>query len=129
MSEWPISKWKIIGFVETFGGPADWRTYCLDPNQDVSDPTVTTVTVPHGSHSLLSDGFSYLWLMTGNINEGLVSRMGDGLSSITPGDLPTGPQVTFPSHTFGPDEWAELVANEMCDDASPNQRLRITVYP
>lgn len=101
-----------------------FRVYALDAAMN-HDQFATTVGVQPGVFPLYRDGISTYWVMEGNINTGGMHRLGDGIFSMTPGDVPDGPEVKFPSKTFGPDEWDEMVQDPACIEGSPAQRLRI----
>lgn len=65
--------------------------------------------------------------MSGNL-DGNSIRRGDGLFVMGDGDRPIdGLTVTFPSPTFGPDEWKDLLSDPICEEGGAEQRLRITI--
>lgn len=101
------------------------RIYKLDPEND--SPNATTVVVEPGNYPLFSDGMSFFWLMRGRVNAGrCFRRMGDGMFAVEPTDRPVGPEVQFPSKTFGRDEWDDFTANDpTCAEHHPQQRLRV----
>lgn len=114
---------KHVGTVEILRS----RLYKLDPYADLM--LATEAIVEPGSYPLLSDGYSYLWMMTGVLN-GQFLRRGDGLfiAAKEANAIPTNIDVTFPSKLFGPDDWKELLADPSCQEGDPEQRLRITVF-
>jgi hypothetical protein len=113
---------KHIGTVEILRS----RIYSLDPYS--KDITATEAVVDAGVYPLLSDGYSYVWLMTGKLN-GQFLRRGDGLFLAAKGAnaIPLNINVTFPSRLFGPDDWKELLADPTCEEGGVAQRLRITI--
>jgi hypothetical protein len=114
-----MSEFKHVGTVEVLRE----RVYPLDPQSN--DITGTTVVVEAGHHPLYSDGYTYVWLMEGDLN-GNFMRRGDGL--FTGGhDEKTGLRVRFPSPFFGPDEWRGMVSHPTAQEGHPEQRLRITI--
>lgn len=103
------------------------RIYALDAAMS-HEPMATTVIVEPGIYPLHRDGLSTYWIMTGQINERGFHRLGDGIFTMQPDDNPTGVEVTFPSRTFGPDEWSDFTGNDVTtQDGHPEQRLRISV--
>lgn len=113
---------KHVGTVEILIS----RIYSLDP---YANPQLSTeAIVEPGVYPLLSDGYSYVWVMTGVLN-GQFLRRGDGLfiAAKEANAIPTNIGVTFPSKLFGPDEWKELLDDRTCREGDPEQRLRITI--
>jgi hypothetical protein len=102
------------------------RVYALD-DAVAHDAAATTVVVEPGTFPLYLDGISYFWMLTGRINTGRSRRLGDGIFSMSSFDEAGGPEVTFPSKTFGPDEWDEFTAEPTCTEGHPEQRLRISL--
>jgi hypothetical protein len=101
------------------------RTYAIDPmNKDI---LATEAVVMPGSFPLMSDGYTYLWLMTGVLN-GNSMRRGDGMFVMGNSDMPIdGLTVTFPSPSFGPSEWKDMINDPVATEGHPEQRLRITI--
>jgi hypothetical protein len=117
------SEFKHVGTVEILAT----RIYNLDPYA-VSGYPATEVIVHEGVYPLLSDGYSHVWVMGGELN-GHFLRRGDGLF-ITAQDanaIPTNIGVQFPSKLYGPDDWKELVEHETAREGHPEQRIRITI--
>lgn len=110
---------ELVGTVEILRQ----RIYNLDP--EASGPNVTEVVVEPGTFPLYSDGLSYYWSMTGRINARGFHRLGDGLFVLQMNDEGSGAEVTFPSHTYGTDEWQALLDEPVCQEGNPEQRLRI----
>jgi hypothetical protein len=105
------------------------RVYPLDPEMN-DQPLATTVVVDVGTYPLYRHIDAYYWMMTGRINSRGFTKMGDGLFAINDGDAPAGPEVTFPSPRFGPEQWADFIAEPVCTEGHPAQRLRVrTVSP
>lgn len=116
-----MKEFKYIGTVEILQA----RTYPIDPTNKLN--TATEACVVPGSFPLLSDGYTYVWLMTGKLN-GNFMRRGDGLFLASGFDLPIDNLVvTFPSPSFGPQDWEELLDHPICHEGDPEQRLRITI--
>lgn len=111
---------KQIGTVEVLRT----RTYAIDA--DTPEPRVEVVVEP-GVFPLYEDGLARYWMMTGRVNASNFKRHGDGIFIAGGGDRPTGPEVTFPSRWFGPDEFAALVAHPTATEGNPEQRLRIAI--
>jgi hypothetical protein len=103
------------------------RIYPLDSQTD-DNPLSTTVVVDPGVYPLFRYFDATYWMMTGRINGRGIDKIGDGLFTMNCSDAPSGPEVRFPSRRFGPDEWAELLAEPTCTEGAPEQRLRINVY-
>ena len=51
-------------------------------------------------------------------------RLGDGMFTVSNGDVPSDVLVVFPSRVLGPDEFADLLASPGCTEGDPMQRLR-----
>lgn len=85
-----------------------------------ADPlaSFTEVIVKPGEYPIHRDGISTWWMMTGRINTGRINRLGDGMFTMIEADIPDGPEVTFPSTVYGPDEWADLL-----EEANPRYRI------
>jgi hypothetical protein len=109
-----------IGYVEILRT----RVYPLDAALGY-DSAATTVVVAPGVYPLWRDGISHFWMMTGHVNSGRMHRLGDGIFSMMSADEAGGPEVTFPSKVFGPDEWADFLAEPTCTEGHPEQRLRV----
>lgn len=99
------------------------RVYPLDPMNRAND--ATTVVVDPGRYPLYEDGISIFWVMTGRVNVGLFSRLGDGMFMMGSHDQPSDVEVKFPSPTFGPDEWDDFLAQPHCKPGHPEQRFII----
>lgn len=98
------------------------RVYNLDPYS--RDDNATSVMVYPGTFPVYRlSGGAHLWMMTGQLNNRL-ERMGDGMFGLHNGDVPSGIEVTFPSRTFGPDEWRDMLAHPQATEGDPQQRLR-----
>jgi len=100
------------------------RIYALDP-ETAEHPLATQVVVQPGTYPLYRQFEAVWWMMTGKINGGGISKIGDGMFSMIRGDFGSGPDVTFPSRRYGPEQWAEFIAEPICTDGDPGQRLRI----
>lgn len=103
------------------------RVYALDAQMS-NDPLATTVVVAPSEYTLYQDGLSRFWMMTGRITARAFQRHGDGLFTLHEADEPAGPEVTFPSRTFGPDEWESFIGEPACTEGHPEQRLRVRLY-
>ncbi len=110
----------LIGTVEVLKA----RIYPLDPEMG-DEQLATTVFVDVGVYPLYQHIDAYYWMMTGRINSRGFTKMGDGLFAMSDGDAPAGPEVTFPSPRFGPEQWANFTAEPVCVEGHPDQRLRI----
>lgn len=115
-----MSGWERIGSVEILR----LRIYPLDPNGEPS-PLRTTVAVEPGIYPVFRRFDAFRWLMTGRINE-RHAKIGDGLFELNDGDVPTGLEVQFPSQVFGAEQFAEFLADPICQPG-PEQRLRFRV--
>lgn len=102
------------------------RSYPLDPEHPRAREG-TWMLVEPGKYPLYREGITYYWVMTGRRNQLGVSRSGDGIFVVARNDAPAGPELTFASRRRGPDEWAELLADDTSVEGSPGQRLRITL--
>lgn len=115
-----MDEFKQIGTVEILKA----RTYNIDPQH--KSVLATEAVVMPGKFPLLSDGYSYLWLMTGRLN-GNFMRRGDGMFIGGNVDMPIDNLVvTFPSPVYGPGEWKSFLTDPICEEGGPEQRLRIT---
>jgi hypothetical protein len=101
------------------------RIYPLDAQ--AHDSTRSTVIVEPGVYDLFSDGLTTFWMMRGQLNERGPWRLGDGMFSMRGGDMPSEIEVVFPSQRFGPDEWAELLAEPTFTEGHADQRIRVTL--
>lgn len=99
------------------------RIYPLDAAMR-HDPDATTVYVPAGTYPVFQEHDTYYWVMTGRINGRGFRKLGDGMFSINQGDSPAGPEVKFPSATFGAEQFREFLAEPVCREGDPGQRLR-----
>lgn len=106
---------RQIGTVELLR----FRVYPIDPR----NPYGAEACVDPGTFPVYSDGDTYSWVMTGHVNGAGVRQIGDGLFEVNPNDTPTEREVQFASRTFGRDEFAELLADPVCQEG-PAQRLR-----
>lgn len=114
-----IEEWQRVGTVEVLR----LRIYPLDPAND--SVLRTTVAVEPGVYPVWRKGDVYRWMFTGRIND-RNEKISDGLFVMHGGDNPLGPEVTFPSLTYGPDELAKLLAESICQPG-PAQRLRFRI--
>lgn len=115
-----IGTWERVGVVQILA----LRIYPLDPNGQ-QGPLSTSVAVEPGHYPVYRKFDAFCWVMDGRINERM-EKLGDGLFGIGGGDSPTGLPVSFPSRTYGIDEFRELLADPVCQEG-PQQRLRFTV--
>jgi hypothetical protein len=104
---------KVVGTVELLRT----RVYPLDP-----EGGNTSVVVEPEVFPLYRVGDAYYWVMTGRRNSNWL-KFGDGLFASNPGDRGDGPPLTFPSPTFGPEEWAALLDEPAFTEGHPEQRL------
>lgn len=102
------------------------RIYALDAALD-HDPVATEVVVEPSVYPLYRHADAVYWMMTGRVNGRGFDKIGDGLFVVSNGDEANGPDVTFPSRRFGPEQWAELLADPSCIEGYPEQRLRVTL--
>lgn len=112
---------KRVGTVEILKA----RIYPLDAESH--DATRTTVVVEPGQYPLYGDGLTTFWMMRGNLNQRGVWRMGDGMFGLYESDVPTEIEVAFPSRRYGPDEWADLLADPLFVEGHADQRVRVTI--
>jgi hypothetical protein len=116
-----MSEFKKIGTIEILSS----RIYALDPMM-ADEALATQVIVEPGIFPILSDGYTTLWMMTGHIN-GFHFRRGDGMFIMGRGGDPLqGLEVTFPSRSYGPDEWQEFINHPVCNEGD-GQRIRINI--
>ncbi len=92
------------------------RIYKLDPWADDKFNPATVIVEP-GEYPVYKDGFTRYWRMTGVLNHQTV-RLGDGMFTMSPGDIRSEDDVVFYSQRYGPDEWADLLAG-FARDANP----------
>ena len=92
------------------------RIYQLDP-WALERWNPATVVVEPGEYPVFLDGFTRYWRMTGVLNH-RSARLGDGMFTMHEGDVPSEDDVVFYSRRYGPDEWADLLA-EFGRDADP----------
>lgn len=102
------------------------RVYTIDPEQDVTNALATTAIVEPGEYPVYRDGDTTYWMLTGHVNKRGFERLGDGLFAINAGDEASEEEVRFPSKRFGPDEFADLLADPVCVEG-PAQRLVFTL--
>lgn len=114
-----MSDIEPIGTVEVL----KMQVYPLDAAA-TDDGNRTEVCVPAGTYAVYRQGLSHFWLMTGRVNTGRIWRNGDGIFTLIPADIDEGPEVTFPSRFFGPDEWADFLDEPRCTEGDLTQRLR-----
>ena len=84
------------------------RIYQLDPQASGMGLAATVIVEP-GEYPLYLDGFTRYWRMTGVLNHRSV-RLGDGMFTMNSADVPSEDDVVFYSRRYGPDEWADLLA-------------------
>lgn len=113
-------EWEQVGTVEILA----LRIYPLDPAGEPG-PLRTMIAVEPGVYPVYRKFDAYLWLMRGRINE-RVAKIGDGLFEVNAGDEPTGVEVQFPSPVFGAEQFAEFLADPLCQPG-PDQRLVFTI--
>lgn len=101
------------------------RIYPLDWNKR-EDFSATEVVVQPGEYPVMSDGFTYLVMLSGHINSGRMHRMGDGMFSVRQSDVESEIPATFPSLISGPDEFKELLLSPVATEG-PDQRLRFRI--
>lgn len=98
------------------------RTYAIDGESSL--PIVEGIVKP-GVYPLYQIGEAYFWVMDGVLGLGGVQRVGDGLFVAAGRDVESEIAVRFPSRTFGPKEWKEMLGHPQCKEGHPEQRLRI----
>ena len=86
----------------------------------------TSVIVEPGEYPVYWDDGAVYWLMTGRLNSRGGQKIGDGMFVMGGGDRPHGPDVTFPSRSYGPEQFADFLREEVCVEG-PAQRLRFEV--
>jgi hypothetical protein len=111
--------WTQVGTVELLA----LRLYPIDPH--ATGALHTEVAVEPGVYPVFRKYDAYRWVMRGKINE-RNEKIGDGLYALYGYDRPTGPEVEFSSPTFGAEQFAELLAEPVCQPGS-QQRLRFTL--
>jgi hypothetical protein len=92
------------------------RIYKLDPWASDNYNPATAIVEP-GEYPVYRDGLSHYWRMTGVLNHRSV-RLGDGMFTMNGSDVPSEDDVVFYSLRYGPDEWADLLA-EFGREADP----------
>jgi len=102
------------------------RIYPIDPKADVCDMDAPTAVEP-GSYPVYQDGDTRYCLWSGRINERGIHPFGDGFFEVVAGDRPGDAEVRFPSRRWGPEEFAELLADPVCAEG-PGQRLRFHFF-
>jgi len=115
-----MMEWTQVGTVEVLR----LRIYPIDPMGEPT-PLRTTVAVEPGIYPVFRRFDAYRWMMEGRINE-RNNKIGDGLFELNEGDMPTGPLVRFSSQVFGVQQFAEFLADPMCQPG-PGQRLRFRI--
>lgn len=100
------------------------RVYDIDPNAPSSG---TSAVVEPGTYPLYEYGEARFWLMDGYLNLGF-AKAGDGMfvMPVGGGDVKSSVPVRFPSRSFGPEQWADLLAHETCQPG-PAQRLKVSI--
>jgi hypothetical protein len=86
------------------------RVYPLDARNN--DPLRTEVAVEPGTYRVFSDGLTTFWLLHGRITSNSFRR-GDGLFFISSADDTVDIDVLFPSCSYGPDELAKFLADDV----------------
>ena len=112
-------KHEQIGTVEI----TQLRIYPIDAYADMNSHETTTVVVDAGEYPVYRNMDAVYWMMTGRVNLRGSEKLGDGLYALHQGDARSPIEVRFPSAMYGPDEFAELLADPVCVDG-PSQRLR-----
>jgi hypothetical protein len=92
------------------------RIYKLDAWASDNYNPATAIVEP-GEYPVYRDGFTRYWRMTGVLNHRSV-RLGDGMFTMNGSDVPSEDDVVFYSLRYGPDEWADLLA-EFGGEADP----------
>lgn len=115
-----MSEWTQVGVVEIL----QLRIYPIDPMGEPS-PLRTYVAVEPGHYQVYRKFDAFRWMMEGRINE-RAAKIGDGLYEMNSGDAPTGPEVRFSSQVYGAEQFAEFLADPVCQPG-PAQRLRFTI--
>lgn len=98
------------------------REYPLDA-QATEDPNRTWVVVPPGEYPVYSNGLVIFWVMTGTPRS---NRLGDGLFTLGVGEE-VGPEVTFQSKHFGPEEFQRDILDSPVAQPGPEQRLNFKI--
>lgn len=114
---------KVVGTIELLRS----RVYPLDAEATNND-TRSEVLVEPGTYDVFSDGMTTFWMMRGNLNQRGAWRMGDGMFALNTSDSPSEIEVKFPSKRFGPDEWADLIADDIFQEGHPSQRWRLRMF-
>lgn len=122
MSAATVPAAEVIGTVELL----QMRVCPLDTNA-ANYPTATEIVVPPGTYPVYRDGDVVFWMLTGQRNARGGRQFGDGLIAIGGPDEGYGPPVTFPSQSYGPEQFAEFRREPMCTEGHPAQRLRFTI--
>lgn len=112
--------WIQVGTVEVLR----LRIYPIDPFSKLRT-VCTEVVVEPGTFPVYRKYDAFRWIMRGRINE-RNEKIGDGLFNMHSGDVPTGLEVQFPSPAYGPEQFAEFLADSLCQPG-PDQRLRFDV--
>jgi hypothetical protein len=117
---------QLAGYVEILRP----RVFPTDPDAGVNDPGVTTALVDSGIYPLFRDQGVTYWVMYGERNIfGATSRShGGGVYTVRGKDQGNGEGVEFSSKRFGDREFAELLAEPVCQEG-PEQRLRFRLLP
>jgi len=100
------------------------RVYPLDP-ATADHPLSTSVVVDPGVYPLYRCMDARYWMMTGRLNGRGPVKMGDGLFSIQSSDEANSAEVRFPSPTFGPEQWADLLDDPTFAEGHAEQRMRV----
>src|SRR4051812_5911765 len=112
----PLDDCRKIGTVELLME----RVYQIDPSAITG---ATTAVAKPGRYPLYQYGEAKFWTMDGHLNLAF-AKAGDGLFVAHGADVKSSVPVRFPSRSFGPEQWTDLLADETCQPG-PAQRLRI----
>jgi hypothetical protein len=102
------------------------RIYPLDP-ETADHPLSTSVVVESGTYPVYRQVDAYYWIMTGHVNARGATKIGDGMFTLAEWDAPSGPEVKFPSRRYGPEQFADFLAESVCTEGHPDQRLRFAL--
>lgn len=100
------------------------RTYPLDG--DSPEPRIHASVKP-GVYPIFQIGTARFWIMEGDILHSN-RRLGDGLIVMGGGDAPSGVKCSFPSQTYGEDEFRSLLEHPIALEGHHYQRLRFTIF-
>lgn len=99
------------------------RIYPLDPLAPDATAAASVIVEP-GEYPVYRDGFTRYWRMTGVLNH-QTKRLGDGMFTMSPFDVPSDDDVVFYSRRYGPGEWEDLLAG-FARDADPRLVFTLT---